>query len=64
MTCNLAAYAKKTDAELHYIIKDASEAARCAQSLGNYESECKYLDQRNDAATILYRRAQAAVKAA
>lgn len=58
MSCNLKAYSKKSDAELQYIINDAREAANAMNSLGNYESECKYLDQINDASTVLYQRRQ------
>lgn len=46
----------KTITELHYIIKDASEAAKCAQAIGNTAQECKYLDEVNDASTELYKR--------
>jgi hypothetical protein len=46
----------KTIAELEYIMRDAHEAAVCAHDLGNYEAECKYLDQINDAATELHYR--------
>jgi len=42
-------------------MKDASEAAKCAQSLGNAAAEGKYLDQVNDAATELYKRRNASV---
>jgi len=48
-------YATKTDDELRYIIKDASEAA-IAMRGHSPASEEKYLDQVNDASTILYRR--------
>jgi hypothetical protein len=48
-------YATKTDEELRYIIKDASEAA-IAMRGHSPASEEKYLDQVNDASTILYRR--------
>jgi hypothetical protein len=61
--CNLTEYSRKTDAELRYIQKDAHEAAVCAHDLGNYEAACKYMDQINDASTILYRRQQAARRA-
>jgi hypothetical protein len=44
-------YHARTDAELHYIIKDASEAAKASQSMGKLET--KYNDQVNDAATVL-----------
>lgn len=46
-------YHEKTDAELHYILRDAGEAARVGKGLS---SEGKYLDQMNDAATVLYHR--------
>lgn len=42
----------KTDAELRYIVRDAGLAA-IAMSGVNYQAECKYLDQVNDACTIL-----------
>lgn len=49
-------YHKKSDAELLYIIKDAGEAAKAMRG-HSPQSESKYLDQVNDAATILnYRR--------
>lgn len=49
-------YHHLTDPMLHYIIKDAGEAARNMRDM-NYEAECKYLDQVNDACTVLrYRR--------
>jgi len=49
----------KSDASLLYIIKDAGEAARNMQAMGNAAAEGKYLDQMNDAATVLrYRRAK------
>jgi len=48
-------YATKTDDELRYIIKDASEAALAMRG-HSPASEEKYLDQVNDASTILYRR--------
>jgi Cdc6-like AAA superfamily ATPase len=50
------AYWDKTDAELRYIIKDAGEAAVAMRGHAP-EAEAKYLDQVNDACTILnYRR--------
>ena len=49
-------YHDKTDAALLYIIKDAGEAARVLRG-HDYAAECKYLDQVNDACTVLrYRR--------
>jgi hypothetical protein len=49
-------YHAKSSEALRYIIKDAGEAARNMRDV-SYEAECKYLDQMNDACTILrYRR--------
>lgn len=48
-------YHDKTDAELRYIIKDASEAARAMKGT-DAKAESKYLDQVNDASTVLYYR--------
>ena len=49
-------YHKKSDAELRYIIKDAGEAAKAMQG-HDKKAEAKYLDQVNDASTVLsYRR--------
>ena len=48
-------YHKKSDAELHYIYKDASEAAKAMRG-HSPGSESKYLDQANDAATVLHHR--------
>ena len=45
----------KTYAQLQYIIKDASEAAKAMQG-HDPKAEAKYLDQVNDAATELARR--------
>ena len=45
-------YHEKTDDELRYIIKDAGEAAKAMQSFDS-PAEFKYLDQVNDALTIL-----------
>jgi hypothetical protein len=41
---------------LRYIIKDAGGASFNMRGL-NYEAECKYLDQVNDASTVLRYRA-------
>lgn len=46
------AYHKKPDSHLHYIIKDAGEAAKAMQG-HNEKAESKYLDQVNDAHTVL-----------
>lgn len=51
--CNLQNYRTKTDAELRYILKDAGETARIQRGMS---SEQKYLDQVNDASTVLYER--------
>lgn len=51
--CNLENYRSKTDAELHYIIQDAGETARIQRGMS---SEGKYLDQVNDASTVLNER--------
>src|ERR1019366_3109954 len=48
-------YHTKTNDELHYITKDASEAARAQRGMS---SEGKYLDQVNDASTVLGYRAR------
>lgn len=49
-------FKSKTVAELQYICKDAYEAAKAMQSIGDAKAEAKYLDQVNDACTELYRR--------
>ena len=49
------AYHGKTDAELRYIIKDASVAAMAMRGMDR-AAEDKYCDQVNDAATVLYYR--------
>lgn len=48
-------YHKKTDAELKYIIKDAGESAKSMKGHDS-KAESKYLDQVNDASTVLYHR--------
>jgi len=48
-------YHGKSDAELKYILKDAGEAARAMKD-HSPKSESKYLDQVNDAATVLHYR--------
>ena len=45
-------YHAKTGAELRYIVKDASAAAKAMQG-HSPQSESKYLDQANDAHTVL-----------
>lgn len=54
---NLTAYRSKTDAELHFIIKDAHEAADAVRG-HDPVAEAKYLDQINDACTTLNARRQ------
>ena len=54
---NLAAYRRKSDAELQYIARDAAEAA-IAMHGWDGAAEAKYLDQVNDASTVLYERRQ------
>lgn len=51
------AYHTKSDAELHYIIKDAGEAAKAMQN-HSPQAHMKYLDQHNDAATVLHYRSK------
>lgn len=46
-------YWRRTDASLRYIMQDASEAAENAAQMGDAHAECKYLDQINDASTVL-----------
>ena len=48
-------YHQKTDAELLYIIRDAGEAAIAMRGHAP-QSENKYLDQMNDACSILHMR--------
>jgi len=54
-------YHSKTDAELRYIQRDAAEAAKAMQG-HSPRSESKYLDQVNDASTVLYHRKTQAMK--
>ena len=44
-----------TDAELRYIVRDAGDAARAMQK-HTRTAEDRYLDQVNDAPTVLYYR--------
>lgn len=48
-------YHSKTDAELRYIIRDASEAARAMKG-HDRKAEDRYQDQVSDASTVLYHR--------
>lgn len=41
---------------LRYIINDCAEAAKCAQNLGNFEAEGKYLDEMHYASMELKKR--------
>lgn len=52
---NLQNYRTKTDAELRYIAQDAKQAAEAMRGW-NPTAEGKYLDQMNDACTVLYER--------
>jgi hypothetical protein len=55
-------YHDKTDAQLRYIVKDAGEAARSMKGM-NEKAEGKYLDQVNDASSILHARTKGDRKA-
>lgn len=59
----LEQYRRKTDAQLQYICKDANEAAQAMRSIGDFQNECKYLDQVNDASTVIFERRMAVAKA-
>ena len=48
-------YHSKTNVELLYIVRDAGMAANAMRNL-DYVAECKYLDQVNDACTVLHHR--------
>lgn len=50
-------YSNKTLYELHYIIKDAHEAALAMRGVDE-KAELKYLDQLNDAVTEMHSRKQ------
>jgi hypothetical protein len=50
-------YHTKSDDELRYILKDAGEAAEAMRG-HSPRAEGKYLDQKNDAATVLYYRSK------
>jgi hypothetical protein len=51
-----ASYWTKTEAELRFIVKDATEAARCCAEWSDPAAESKYADQINDACTVLWHR--------
>jgi hypothetical protein len=48
-------YHLKSDAELLYIARDAKAAAEAMRG-HDLTAECKYLDQVNDACTVMYYR--------
>jgi len=48
-------YHSKSDAELLYIIRDAGEAAKAVRGF-DARAEAKYLDQMNDACSIMHSR--------
>ena len=52
-------YFTKTGAELNYIIRDAGEAAKAMRGF-DAAAEAKYLEQINDACTVLHSRRKAA----
>ena len=54
----LSQYRLKTTDELRYIAKDAHEAALAMRPF-NPAAEAKYLDQVNDACTVMFERARA-----
>lgn len=53
----------QSDAALVWLIKDAREAAAAMRDLNNEVAEAKYLDQINDACTVLGYRAALQFKA-
>lgn len=55
----MAVFAKKTDAQLEFIIKDARDAAKAAQSLGNAKKEGEYTDEMHYASMELRKRRDA-----
>jgi hypothetical protein len=50
-------YFSKSDDELRFILRDASEAADCARGFDD-RAESKYLEQIDDATTVLAQRAR------
>ena len=52
-----------TDVMLRFVLQDAREACTCAVSMGDTKGESKYLDQINDAHTVLAYRARMAERA-
>lgn len=63
MTTQLSQYRLKTTDELRYIAKDAYAAA-VAMRGHNPAAEAKYLDQVNDACSVMFERARADRRAA
>ena len=59
MTLTNQNYFTKTGAELNYIIRDAGEAAKAMRGF-DAAAEAKYLEQINDACTVLHSRRKAA----
>ena len=58
MTTQLNQYRDKTTEQLRYIAKDAYAAAAAMRGI-NSDAESKYLDQVNDACTVMFERARA-----
>ena len=63
MQTQLNQYRDKTTEQLRYIAKDAYEASVAMQGL-NSDAEGKYLDQVNDACTVMFERARDARRVA
>jgi hypothetical protein len=57
MTLTNKTYFSKTEAELRFILKDASEAAAAVRNHDSH-AESKYLEQICDASTVLASRAR------
>lgn len=55
MTLTNQTYFSKSDAELHFILRDAFEAAAAVRGHDSH-AEAKYLEQINDASTVLHSR--------
>ena len=63
MQTQLDQYRDKTTDQLRYIAKDAHAAAMAMHNV-NSDAESKYLDQVNDACTVMFERARADRRAA
>jgi hypothetical protein len=63
MKTQLDQYRDKTTDQLRYIAKDAHAAAMAMHGI-NSGAESKYLDQVNDACTVMFERARADRRAA